>query len=472
MKKNEKYFLGLLLFVIVISIFFDLIPFRIMVWDEPAQIYVGDNIKLVGVCLQDCKDALTAAGINWRDRSSYIGGIYTTSCISGTDGAKQLSETVLGSPAMSDTVTAMSAGSCAVKFIVYAPNLVWEESSSIFILQAPTTTTTLPSVDCTTCNSQADYDRIYSLYQSGRCDYLAHVIPCVEKLSTTTTTTTQPIGECIVPVDCEGRAHPYVPGYWNCVQQTCLWIPYPTTTTTTYPTTTTTQTPQFSCEDYGYSTSCISSDVISCNPIVIEGLNCYQKQIIITTTTTTTTTILLPPPTPPILPSPLEWLSQKIASFISWLKSLFGLQILQQKTNYLVGSAASFDINLALSAIDSDYSDGTYQKRYGLWFVTNDNGDIIDVGQWDEVTTAYMKTVEITAPAVGDYYFVALVNQYGYTFADMDWVITEPITIKQESVAFATYEIWSPPAPTLPNPIAWITNIISNFINWLIGLWR
>jgi len=187
---------------------------------------------------------------------------------------------------------------------------------------------------------------------------------------------------------------------------------------------------------------------------------------------TTTTTIPPEQPPEPELQTPLEWLMGKIADFIQWLKSLLGFQVLSAKEAYQAGTYAEFDVDIQLLPIDSDYTDGTVQKRYGLWFITDADGNVVDVSDWQEVTDSYAVSPTVQAKPEGTYYFVALVNQHQGTW-DMgakSWSYAEPVTIAKESVAFETYDITPPPAPQLPNIFEWISNTISGFLEWLRGL--
>jgi hypothetical protein len=33
-----------------------------------------------------------------------------------------------------------------------------------------------------------------------------------------------PEPECTAAIDCEGKSHPDVPGYWECQSESCVWV--------------------------------------------------------------------------------------------------------------------------------------------------------------------------------------------------------------------------------------------------------
>jgi len=179
---------------------------------------------------------------------------------------------------------------------------------------------------------------------------------------------------------------------------------------------------------------------------------------------TTTTTTLSPPPEP-ILPDPLTWILGKLSAFLSWLRSLLSFQVIQVKQTYLPNEAMQFNITLVQTALDKDYSDGTYQEGYMVWFILDSNGNVVRNSGWINLTSPY--TVGTNAPStVGKYYFVVQSVRFDYQYG-VGW--SGPVELEKQAVQFdVAYP--APPSPPLPDIFTYIRNALSNLWSWLLSL--
>lgn len=141
-----------------------------------------------------------------------------------------------------------------------------------------------------------------------------------------------------------------------------------------------------------------------------------------TTTPTSGTQIQKPLVQPPTL-------RNYIINIITEIKSWFGLATITG------GVTATVPINqvykaptiLSYTAPDTDYSDGSYTAKFGTWYITDINNNILtESGMGNELTgTEYKVEPSFTFTAPGKYYLVAFIIKQVYTYTNGVWSYTE-----------------------------------------------
>lgn len=182
-----------------------------------------------------------------------------------------------------------------------------------------------------------------------------------------------------------------------------------------------------------------------------------------------TSTYKAPPPKPVIIPPALSALFEKI-----WLgiKGLLGLTISGSPTvDIQLNKPYSTAINLAFTAPDNDYSDGTYQTVFAEWFIADSNQAVKYESGWQQLSLPPYGTMATFTPLVaGKYYLIGVVVKQDYTWSDatQKWSAVETVETKEVQELNAKSAITPPSTGTGPTTTA--KGVLASLWAWIIGL--
>lgn len=147
------------------------------------------------------------------------------------------------------------------------------------------------------------------------------------------------------------------------------------------------------------------------------------------------------------------------------------LSIFTSEEKIYLGDSVSYNIQLATSMPDDDYSDGTYQQQFGGWVFINDDGDIFEEHEFERVYGLFEDEGEITPTEGGKYALVALIIQYDQTYnqATGEWETEPEETLIRESNRLDVTDLDAPPTPSI-GIFSYIGKLLAGFWSWFIGL--
>ena len=124
-------------------------------------------------------------------------------------------------------------------------------------------------------------------------------------------------------------------------------------------------------------------------------------------------------------------------------------------------------ISLQFQAPDTNYADGTYESKYGEWFVIDSSMKLKQESGWSpELTTSqYTATASFIPTSPGTYYLIGVVVRQNYTYANNAWGVSETIETKeiQKIIVRAPPNLNPPQKNYLGDLIAWIISLFAIF---------
>ena len=217
------------------------------------------------------------------------------------------------------------------------------------------------------------------------------------------------------------------------------------------------------------------------DPTTVDSVGAYMQNLdppwgrtyvcspkIEATPTPTSTSVITPTPTsnqdkpkPVIIPPAISRLFDVISS---WITGLFGLSIqggvaIDAGVNQPYTSA----ISLPFQAPDIIYTDGSYESKYGEWFIVDSSMKLLHESGWSpELTTSpYTATASFTPTSPGTYYLIGVIVRQNYVYEGNAWTVTETIETKE------IQKITVRAAPTTTPPQ---TNILTQLISWIMSM--
>lgn len=185
----------------------------------------------------------------------------------------------------------------------------------------------------------------------------------------------------------------------------------------------------------------------------------------------------IPTPTPTATPNPIPKptiippaISRLIDSIWSSIKTFFGLTIVGgQSISTTINQPYSTSISLAFAAPDNDYSDGSYQAKFGQWFVSDSNKNILAQSPVSAqlTTSPWTTTATFTPSSASKFYLIAVIIKQQYTWTGSTWTVSESVETQevQEIVAklpaVTTSPVTSTPSGILASLSAWLKSLFS-----------
>ena len=201
-----------------------------------------------------------------------------------------------------------------------------------------------------------------------------------------------------------------------------------------------------------------------------EGIQCLDNSNCALNETCKNNLCVLDIPTPP--PVTPFW-SKILNTIIDWIKNIFDFFFsITGQTTVEPNTIQSYQINLLTSIPDSDYSDGTYQRDMSNWAMIDKNNNIIKEGTWEETFGDYSKNVTITVPSNPmNFAIIGLIYRYTMKYTPgIGWETISEEIIAKEGLNVAT-KIPAPDDTPIPG-FQSLIKLISDFINWLINLFK
>jgi hypothetical protein len=201
-------------------------------------------------------------------------------------------------------------------------------------------------------------------------------------------------------------------------------------------------TTDYEVDQYGYTRRC----TVYCAPLISQ-----------------------PPPTPkPVIVPPA--LSRFFDLIWVGLKGMFGLSIAGGQTiSTVIHQPYSTPISLSFVAPDVNYTDGSYQAKFGEWFITDSNKNILKESGWSSELTAspWVGTATFTPTTAAKYYLIGVVVSQQYTWNGAAWTVSETVETKEvQEIVAALPAVTKAPVTTsssgiLANLSAWLKSIFS-----------
>ncbi|MHC4397875.1 MAG: hypothetical protein ACYS1A_19700 [Planctomycetota bacterium] len=200
--------------------------------------------------------------------------------------------------------------------------------------------------------------------------------------------------------------------------------------------------------------ACCENEPAYQNKACAAGENCLNNSCI------------FEPPPPPV---PV-W-EQIIQAILAWITSIFNFFFsITGETVVQPGQTYVYTIAISAPVPDTDFTDGTMQYQYGNWALVNNNGLIVQEGEWESVEGTYAKEVSITVPqALGNHALIGVIHQYdlSFNFGTGEWETVREAVVAKEGIDLRT----TLPAPQAPVPIlSLLGDIIAGIWQWILGL--
>lgn len=209
---------------------------------------------------------------------------------------------------------------------------------------------------------------------------------------------------------------------------------------------------------------CIGNDLLKYNSATnsfdpLSG-QCSSSSPSVTSVPPTSSAPSTPTAKPTIIPPTISRLWDIVSK---WFLNLLPFSLQGGETvNTIVNQPYSLQLGLLFTPPDTNYADGSYEAKFGEWFIVDSNKKILYESGWSQELTnsPYAATVTFTPTTPGTYYLAVIIIKQSYTYVNGQWTMTESIETKELQQINANL-----PGVTKQSPSP-LSNIFGSLTSW------